>query len=464
MTEKVGDAAGPRIEGPVAGGRGHPFGMPDPAVLEAHGYVMSEFLASGTARRYEPAAGCAGGHDGIWTTEPGAAEPYTTRFVVIRPADPARFNGVVVVNWQNVTAGVDLGAPHGREVWRGYAWVAVSAQVGGVTGLHGQPGLRSWDPDRYATLAHPGDAWSYDIFAQVARAVGPDRGVGPLDPMDGLRVETVLAAGGSQSAARLGSYLNAVHQHDNLFDGFLLGVHWGVCIGLDEAPTQLTPDGDIVGDRRIRDDQGVPVLVVNAETEAWSIHPVRQPDTATFRFWEVTGGCHGGAGQWWDGLRSDLRRDGIDLHHLMADETGSSLDWTYVEDAALRALVHWVRDGIAPPRFAPIELEYGHPLRSVRRDADGLGRGGVRLPEIDVPLAVQSGVNEKPQHLARLAGECRPLPPDRIAQLYPGGLVDYLERYDRAADELAARGGVLAEDLGPLKARARELAAAAGLT
>jgi hypothetical protein len=36
------------------------------------------------------------------------------------------------------------------------------------------------------------------------------------------------------------------------------------------------------------------ILVVNSETEAWSMYPVRQPDSATYRFWEIAGGAHGG--------------------------------------------------------------------------------------------------------------------------------------------------------------------------
>ena len=36
--------------------------------------------------------------------------PYRTRMIVRRPADPADFNGTVVVEWQNVKAQFDLEA------------------------------------------------------------------------------------------------------------------------------------------------------------------------------------------------------------------------------------------------------------------------------------------------------------------------------------------------------------------
>ena len=44
-------------------------------------------------------------------------------------------------------------------------------------------GLRHAAPERYGTLEHPGDAFSFDIFTQVARAV---RGCCPSDTAFGL--------------------------------------------------------------------------------------------------------------------------------------------------------------------------------------------------------------------------------------------------------------------------------------
>ena len=38
------------------------------------------------------------------------------------------------------------------------------------------------------------------------------------------------------------------------------------------------------GQHRLRGDLGVPVFVVNSETESQLHHPVRQPDGAEFRF------------------------------------------------------------------------------------------------------------------------------------------------------------------------------------
>ena len=107
-------------------------------------------------------------------------------------------------------------------------------------------------------------------------------------------------------------------------------------------------------------------------------------------------------------------------------------------------------------------MTYGDPLDSIERDDLGLARGGVRLPEVDVPVAVQRGVNATPDMLLKLSGERRPLSPDALRSRYAGG-DDYLTRSRAAARAAVERGAVLAEDLDGLEARGRELAAAAGL-
>ena len=43
-------------------------------------------------------------------------------------------------------------------------------------------GLKAIDPARYGSLDHPGDAYSYDIYTQVARAVRAGAGLGGLQP------------------------------------------------------------------------------------------------------------------------------------------------------------------------------------------------------------------------------------------------------------------------------------------
>src|SRR5215203_2264265 len=130
----------------------------------------------------------------------------------------ARFNGVVHVNWQNVSGGFELGAAdfESEQLLDGFAWVGVSAQRVGVYGLPGgeQFGLRGWDPERYGRLDHPGDDFSFDIFTQAARAIGPAI-------LGGAKARRLVASGASQSALRLRTYANAIQPMERLFDCFL---------------------------------------------------------------------------------------------------------------------------------------------------------------------------------------------------------------------------------------------------
>jgi len=155
-----------KLIGPLTGGSGRPFGSPGKSAAE-HGYVVEEFLLDGVASSYRPRAGTELGDDGRWDVEAAELAEYRIRFYVVRPSDPATFNGVLVVNWQNVTAGFDIGAPP-PEIYRGSAWVGASTQLVSLTGLApgengfgGSKGLLDTDPERYGSLRHPGDAYSW---------------------------------------------------------------------------------------------------------------------------------------------------------------------------------------------------------------------------------------------------------------------------------------------------------------
>jgi len=158
------------------------------------GYTTNEFFISGMASSYKLAGGPT--PDGNWNAVPAEPAPYATRIVVVRPVDPKKFNGTVIVEWLNVSAGAD-GAPDWnamhREIMRGgYAYVGVSAQKVGVEGglsfmSMGTP-LKKANPERYGRLSHPGDAFAYDIFSQAGRLLrAADAGkiLGGLHPSRG---------------------------------------------------------------------------------------------------------------------------------------------------------------------------------------------------------------------------------------------------------------------------------------
>jgi hypothetical protein len=449
-----------RVSEPLQGGRGWPFGSP--IDVGRRGCVMEEFLIEGVAVSYAPAPGSTIGLDGYWDTEPAATAPYRSRMYVVRPADPDRFNGVVLVNWQNVTAGVDLGAPASYDLDHGYAWVGITTQR---VAIEGQPslaaglpetkGLPAWDPQRYGSLQHPGDAFSYDIFSQGARAVGPARPTLPVDPLGGLAPRLIIATGGSQSAMRLGSYLNIADQGDAVFDGFFLLVHWGMCPyppdqSLMESFTSIG-QGLTAGSAAIADRHRVPVLVLNSESETMNVYPVRQEDSGSFRFWEMAGTAHTGANV--GDMDAVMARDG--LGPIVVSEDRNLVDWSYVRNAALEHLVSWASGGPAPGSFPPIEID-DSSKPAIRRDGFGNALGGIRLPDLVVPTATHSGTNMG-NPVAALAGQSTPLRDHQLQVLYPDRAA-FENAWDAAVDELLTQALVLASDLPAVRDQGEALA------
>src|SRR5262245_40722876 len=124
-----------RPDGPAAdlseeltGGNGGFMGSAE-AYEPADGFVEQEFVAAGTATSYQVEGEFT--EDGEWTFAPDTSADYRTRVVVRRPANASDFSGVVVMEWLNVSGGVDADAEFASlrdEVEReGDVWVGVSA-------------------------------------------------------------------------------------------------------------------------------------------------------------------------------------------------------------------------------------------------------------------------------------------------------------------------------------------------
>jgi hypothetical protein len=464
---------GQMIQGPVTGGKhGWAFGRPlfD---LKTRGYVEEEYFLSGTATTWQQAPGTAWERDGRWQVAPKATVPYKTRVIVYRPADPKRFNGTVIVSWNNVTAGYELFGGESAEILEGgYAFVGATVQR---VGVHGFPqinqGLAAWDPLRYGSLSIPTDDASFDIYTQVARAVGAKRGRSGIDPLGGLDVRKVIALGASQSAARLSTYVNAIHTRERAFDGYLLQIYFGrgtpIEVGTairnidwtqrftsDTLPATLREIG-LFGDNLIRDDLDVPVMVVNSELEAVACHNVRQGDTDRYRYWESAGTSHT-AKQSQDVRAAKYQREFGGPQPVLDDMNRISL--THYYDAALHHLNRWVHGGEPPPRQPLIEFA-GHPA-DVVRDTHGIARGGVRLPQVEAPVAHNSALLLEPTRGLLLRGSNRPFDAATLNSLYRDE-ADYRAKFTQAAQRAVQAGVMLPRDLAPaLEEAVREYARA----
>src|SRR4051812_30478412 len=94
------------VTGPIAGGdRGQPFSAMPQAELTQAAYTEAEYFLGGTATAFNPSGPL--GPDGMWKVTPGTTADYKVRMLVRRPAEPKAFNGIVVVEWLNVTANLE---------------------------------------------------------------------------------------------------------------------------------------------------------------------------------------------------------------------------------------------------------------------------------------------------------------------------------------------------------------------
>ena len=419
------------------------------------GYVAEEFFISGPASSYSSAAEL--GPDGQWTVTASGSADCTTRMVVLTPADRARFNGTVLVEWLNVSGGIDAPAvwmmAHREMVRAGYAYVAVSAQRVGVEGGENLLGvdmsLKSQDPNRYAALCHPGDAFSYDIFSQAGRMVRD--GV-----LGELRAEHVVALGESQSALFLTTYINAIDPLAKVYDGFLVHSRFGPAAPLDDVL-----EDDTCHAVKFRPDLRVPLLTIITETDLLSgrrqgYYGARQPDNQRLRVWEIAGAAHADnytiqVAPIDDGAAAltDIVAAYAPTNMLMGQHLGHCINFApqhhYVLQAALSQLCQWVRTGRPAPSAETIELTDADPPRPVL-DANGLARGGVRTPWADVPIARTSGEGGEEITMATIFGSGELFDAATVRRLYPGGAVDYVERFTTALDSAIQSGFILAAD------------------
>ncbi|MDT7754856.1 MAG: hypothetical protein QOH27_754 [Mycobacterium sp.] len=430
------------------------------------GYRAEEFFVSGTASSYAPVGPLS--TDGKWDVVPADAADYTTRIVALVPEDDAAFNGTVVVEWLNVSGGIDAPAfwsmAHRELVREGYAYVAVSAQRVGVDGgglsLSGfDMSLKTQDPERYSSLHHPGDAFAYDIFTQAGRLVWDSDSNGVLGE---LSPETVLAVGESQSAIFLTTYVNAVDPLEEVYDGYLVHSRFGPAAPLDGDSLLDASGAASTPPVQFRDDLRAPTLAFITETDLVGAlvisgyYEARQPDNDFLRVWEVPGSAHADnytiqVGFIDNGLvpLGDLVVAYAPTDVLMGQQLSHCINFApqhhYVLQAALANLHSWVLTGNQAPAGPQLTVSEPDPP-VIALDANGVAAGGIRTPWVDVPVAKTSGIGVGETELSALFGSGERFDAATLQRLYPGGPSEYLERFTASLDGAIESGFLLAAD------------------
>jgi hypothetical protein len=444
------------------------------------GYEQSEFFLSGTATAYKSATPLS--KDGKWHVTPQTTAPYTTRIVVYRPIDPTRFDGTAVVEWLNVTGGIDAPAAwlnaHIQMIRQGMAFVGVDAQSGGIYGQAGSiaakggaGGIKQTNPARYGSLNHPGDSFSYSIYEQAGQALHADGS----QLLDGLVPQRVIALGESQSAFRLVTYINAVQPvSPGIYDAYFVYSRGGDGANLSQTRHLTIPTPTPT---YIRTDLHVPIFLFETESDLLGLGylAARQPATPYIREWETAGTAHDDT----YGLlysRSDTGNGAADTSAFGSmlnppkDPIPGIVDCpapinagshTYELRAGVQAVNTWVATGQAPPQSPRLEVNPADP-HAFLHDASGNALGGIRSPHVAAPVAklsgggqpvatpvhTHAGANTKAvsgQALCGIFGTTVPFSAAKLAALYPTH-ADFVTKWDAATAAEVKQGYLLPAD------------------
>jgi Alpha/beta hydrolase domain len=390
----------PAVEGPIQGGsHNRPWNHSlFPLRGKGFDYTEDEYFFSGTATDLQS----------------HASAPYKSRMLVRLPRERKDFNGIVVVEWLNVTGQEDLEATwpvSGQYLMsQGAAYVGVSAQLAGIC-CAGPGTLKVWDPQRYGSLVHPGDTFSHDIFSQAIQALRDPAHNGPpgVNPMRGMRVRDVVATGASQSASQLTTFVNRGYNRGGV-DLYVIARGGG-------------PYSDF----------STPIFNLNEENNR-----IPQPDSARFVGWEEAGTAH--APTAFQDYSSGLERRDLTVPSPLSPVVAQCSVNRGTVNYSADALTYWgeryLKSGKMPPSAPRMKRDANGNLV---RDANGLAEGGLRHPFIQVPVAFNSGEG------CVLWGVYQPWPNTKIRSMYTSHC-DYVTKVKNWADYEVSKGWMVPED------------------
>jgi hypothetical protein len=275
-----------------------------------------------------------------------------------------------------------------------------------------------------------------------------------------LTPTTLLAAGESQSAGRMVTYIDAVHPLVHVYDGFLVHSRGAGGASLSQAPLAAVP---APSPTLIRNDLDVPVFVFQTESDVAGGFAARQPDTDLFRLWEAAGTSHFdhyglsiGPSDTGDGQGAVANLEAMQhptnvpgpggLCTLPINTGGAH----WLLNSAVYWLNQWATNGTPPPSALPLQIESTSPF-AYAKDANGNTLGGVRTPHVDAPIAKLGGFGNTAANGAlisqfcRLFGSTEPYPPEQLAALYKNH-GQFVSAWGQATRNLVKDGFLLKAD------------------
>ncbi len=426
-------------------------------------YVEEEFFVSGEATLFNYANDPPLGPTDIVPIATDQA--YTTRIVVRRPPNAAAFNGTVIVEWWNSTAGFDTAPSWDVSaeyfVREGAIYVGVTNSTTSIDFLlNGCVLFGLTAPTcatRYSVLDIPENGVAFEMVSQIANLLKSDSSENPI-PGD-YDVRRLYHVGQSQQGGSLVTYASAFHFDVN--DGYFIQqaatarpINFGT--SCNEAGAPAFPDCTprlVSPDNLVRTDLPVPVVHAISETDIEVLFGIvgRQPDTPTFRYYEIAGGSHLTVHEGIELLPGLLMLEDLCLNQINSTGDGPVFV-SYIFNALWDNLERQVRNGRQPP--AGVLMDVVNDV--VQRDANGNGLGGIRPPSLTAPVATYTPGNVADPNLSpflvnignlacRLASSVAPFDQATLDALYPNE-GDLLAATRDAANQLRLDGFLLRED------------------
>jgi hypothetical protein len=360
-------------------------------------YEEQEYFVSGEATVYTYAEMPVRGEKVVLTED----VPYKTRMIVRRPVDPTRFNGTVVIEWWNSTAGFDTspGWDASAEYFGrvGIVYVGVTNSTTSMSFLTGGCMLFGFPiancGTRYVGLTMPENGQAFEIMSQIANLL-KHGGNSPLP--EEFEVERIFHVGQSQQGGSVVTYANDFHFDVN--DGYFIQaagtarpINFQPDCAAADAPSYPACTPRLQGEQSlVRRDLPVPVYRAQTETDMAGVlaGDRRQEDSGNFRYYEMAGTAH-----------TVIYKDVVvpvlgtlleDFCEFPMNALGDGpVFGSYLYNAMWNNMEKHVRYGTLPPHGSLIVAFNG----VIARDQFGNARGGIRLPMVDVPLATYGPSN-----------------------------------------------------------------------
>ena len=385
----------------------HPFGTTLFAEPDFP-FIEEEYFFDGTANVYE-------------RTEDGgkrvrfANAPYTSRFLMRRPASPEAFSGNIIFEIMNSTPRYDLDR----------CWTILRRQIlrdGDIyVGVLSKPvvidTLKRFDAERYQALKWPNplkydtpaeklgnlpgasspeseDGLYWDILMDTARLLRGQSEQNPLKAfVEAKDVRTILA-GWSQSGGYMIRYIQdfGTQEGSDCFDGYFAMGAAPICTPKLNQEDQ-TPVFDL--------DQKLPMLdrpMIDMHTESDNARlggvMSRMENGPFYRVYDIAGPSHDTvfSSIEYQANNSDFRKLGILSRYQGAEPNPNSFPYHFAFHAALVLLKRWIREGVAPFTVDPIPFDENLKNQKV----NGNSLGGWQLPQFQLAVCEYHGTATPP--------------------------------------------------------------------